>query len=214
MRALAERALRFNTAPAAYAHASWWPAPWQSLVTGSGGRLSTAACNAASVAMMREWNAKAGLMTDFRAVERRLWLAPSEVVMRVAFHVGVSSCLHGIRHAVERTARDQLRADLGDEALAFALTDTAVAMQRALGVTADEPARVATTRATCMRIGAAALIGCVDGEGDDVFSRRARLHFPRHPAIEPILVHDAGALMQLAVRHAAVLEPSCRSLLS
>jgi hypothetical protein len=211
MSAWAERALRFNTAPAGYAHGSWWPAALAQIVQARGTAPDAQALARASALITAQHGLAGQVVLDFTDPARRLWLAPAALLRALAIELGVAALRDSLRRCVTRSARQALEQALGAAAIPFALTPRAAAWSAMAG--AADAAAVPADLDACAALGAGRMLGCIDDD-QPALKARARLMFPREAVLPTQRAAEPERLAAELARRLVEVEPSCRSLLS
>lgn len=209
--ALSRRALEFLCAPARYADASWWPAPYVTLY-GTPHSAGAQTCARVSALLLRQIG-QPSVAPDFNLPAARLWLLPAAWLRTLAVAIGLGVQHKTLRRCVTRTERTLMQSRFDAAALAFALSDRAAPLAVAMPTRIRDVA--ALTLPQCAYIGARLLLGLA---GDSV-SGRARLMFPRTWPIKRAPAASmtdtaAAAALAVAIEHSMEGQPSWRWLFS
>lgn len=203
-------ALRFQVAPADYAHASWWPEPF---VAAFGAAMQPGARTRSHLSawLMAEHRLAETFDLGFEPAARRFWLLPAPTVRRSALELGAALHREAIRGCVSRASRKCLLAGLDHAAIDHALSDAGAAA--AAWPLPDAVLPEVPDASHCLADGAAALLGAAAAEGPALW-RRARLVFPREVRTVRGDAASAGAWIAHARERALLEQPTWRWLFS
>jgi hypothetical protein len=207
-------ALRFQVAPADYAHHSWWHDSFASAF-GTTVRPLAGARVQLSAWMLEQYGLLGSVDLEFEPHEKRFWLLPADSIRRTALDLGVALHRDLLRRCISRASWRAVSSRFERETIDFALSDPATRLMSRPGLEGCGVESIPSAT-DCADIGAAELLRAAERHGAALFNR-AKLIFPRssrsNAAAEP-LAESGSALMAGAVARSLQIAPSWRWLYS